>query len=194
MNKSYKECVVTYSTIDNQVRTAKVPIYPSPILPEPETLIYNISTFIETKQWPEEPVSEITNRILWGLNKGKRCYGKKLQFPTETQDFFYRWVLQHTIISKIAKDCSKDKAFATLILEESAIRAKQKDEAEVAANGREKEASYNAHGYQDALSKVKQCLRYHQTHPDSWYDDVSDFSRLIEEFELYTLLDIQLCN
>ena len=197
MSSCYKECVVTYATIDNQVRKANVPIFRSPFRPNPETLVNNISKFIETKQWPDEPVSEIIDRIIWGLNTGKRCYGKKLQIPTETQDFFYRWVLQHTIISKIARECSKDKSFANLILEESAVRAKQKDEAAVAdliANGREKEAAYNSHGYQDAFAQVKKCLQYHQNHSDSWYDDISDFTRLIEEFELYTLLDIQLCN
>lgn len=197
MSHNYKECVVTYTTIDNQIRKAKVPIFRSPFRPEPETLVTNISKFIETTQWPEEPTSSITDRITWGLNKGKRCYGKKLQIHTETQDFYYRWILQHTLISKIARDCSKDQVFANLILEEAAVRAKKKDESEVAdfiANGCSRITTSHSHGYQDALAQVKRCIRYHQTHSDAWYDDVSDYTRLIEEFELYTILDIHLCD
>lgn len=197
MSSNYKECVVTYTTIDNQIRKANVPIFRSPFRPEPETLVHNISKFIETKQWPDEPVSEITDRIIWGLNKGKRCYGKKRHIPTETQDFFYRWILQHTVIPEIARDCSKDQVFANIILEEAATRAEQKDKTDITSfvsNGHEKRATNFPHGYRDALTHVKKMIQYHQTHFDSWYDDVSDFTRLIEEFELYTILDIQLCN
>ena len=50
----------------------------------------------------------------------------------------------------------------------------------------------NTHDFRDALTRAKNRIRYHQTKYDSGYgDEWKHFIAIIEEFELYTLLELR---
>ena len=105
-------------------------------------------------------------------------------------------ILQHGIVDAIAVECCRDAAFGEALLKEAMARAIKKDENRVAnllASGYKKE-NIHPNAYQDALNRAKKRIRYHQTKPGAYGGEISEFCRVIEEFELFTIHTIKMCE
>ncbi len=182
---SKKLCVVAYTAIDDKVRKHTIQMPNSWFNPETETMMNNISKYIETKQWPEKQYEECVCCAKWGLSIcptiGTRCHSKWREFPTQTQFMFYRLIVHMGIVCDLALECSRDEKFRKALLKEAEVRARKKDEAE---------HHYNL--YQDALTRAKNRIRYHRNNRTG--DEYFDFCRVIEEFELFDIRKIQLCT
>lgn len=190
-----KDYYVTYTTFDNKTRRIK-----GRLLSDDEKVIDKITEFVKTKKWPEEPFDDTVMHTMWGLalypTMGARSYEKQRQFPNKTQYLYYRVILRCDVVGKIASECCHDNDFGKALLREAAIRAIKKDEERVInllASGYKKE-NINPNAYQDALNRAKKRIRYHQTKPGVYHDEFSDFCRVIEEFELFTVREIKLCE
>ena len=103
-------------------------------------------------------------------------------------------ILQYGVIHKIASECCNDIDFGKALLREATTRAIKKDEERVAnllASGYKKE-NINLKESQDALKRATNRIRYHQTTSSFGYGNLSEFRRIIEEFELFTVRKIKL--
>jgi hypothetical protein len=190
-----KKYIITYTTIDRKTRKY---IWKSSRCGN--QVAENIITFIKTGNWPEEPFDEKIRNMAWGIAPyqiyGTRQHGNPRQFPNETQWFFYRCIIQCGIAGDIAIECAKNKDLAKAVLKVADEIATEKDAAEVArliACGREKDAEYAAHNCQNALIRAKNRIRYHQNKKGAYLDEYDDFRGVIEEYELFHILDIKPC-
>lgn len=194
--KKIRDYIVTYTTLDNKTRSKK-----KRLVSDDEKVIDKIIEFLETKKWPEEPYDYTVRNMEWGLapyqTMGVRRYGNQRQFPNESQYRYYLMVLKLGVIMDIASECCQNNDLGNALLREATTRAVKKDEERVAnllASGYKKE-KINPREYQDALNRAKNRIRYHQkTWSPGGYGDVSEFCRVIEEFELFTVREIKLCE
>ncbi len=96
--------------------------------------------------------------------------------------------------SRNSEDSCNDIDFGKALLREATTRAIKKDEERVAnllASGYKKE-NINLKESQDALKRATNRIRYHQTTSGFGYGNLSEFRRIIEEFELFTVRKIKL--
>ena len=193
--RNRRDFVVTYTTLDNKARRLKDSLFS-----DDEKVIDKITEFVKTKKWPEEPFDEMVRNAEWGLapfeTMGVRRHGNQRQFPNETQSLYYKMVLHYGIVGKIAAECCRDADLGGMILREAAVRAIKKDEDRVAnllARGYKKENIY-PNAYQEALNRANKRIRYHQTKPGAYGGEISEFCRVIEEFELFTIHTIKMCE
>lgn len=191
--KNWRYYFITYTTFDNKTRRFK-----GTLCSEDEKVIDKIMEFVETKQWPEEPFDYRARNMEWGLapyqTMGVRRHGNQRQFPNETQYLYYLMILHYGVIHKIASECCNDIDFGKALLREATTRAIKKDEERVAnllASGYKKE-NINLKESQDALKRATNRIRYHQTTSGFGYGNLSEFRRIIEEFELFTVRKIKL--
>ena len=192
--KNWRYYFITYTTFDNKTRRFK-----GTLCSEDEKVIDKIMEFVETKQWPEEPFDYRARNMEWGLapyqTMGVRRHGNQRQFPNESQYRYYLMVLKLGVIMDIASECCQNNDLGNALLREATTRAVKKDEERVAnllASGYKKE-KINPREYQDALNRAKKRIRYHQK-PVPYGAERGEFRRVIEEFELFTVREIKLCE
>ena len=91
-------------------------------------------------------------------------------------------------------ECVKDDKFGKAIFKEAMVRAKEGDIAEVAKltaiSGSEKVAQSYLHAKRDALTRAKARIRYQKAKYGVGNAD-SEFSGVIEEYQLFTILGIK---
>lgn len=185
--------VMTFTTFDNKVRKLKLDCW------DDEKIFDKINEFLKTGKWADESDDGLGRTLEWGLDlqpnrphlrtafhpNGKLCLN-------DTQMYFYNYLLKMEVAGTLAHECMKDPDFAKDMLKEAAARAKARDEEHIAwqiAHGRKYP---NTHDFRDALTRAKNRIRYHQTKYDSGYgDEWKHFIAIIEEFELYTLLELR---
>lgn len=145
-------CVVTYTTIDNAVRTQTLALPESDSARQPGDILDNISTYLETRKWPEEPFAKTPGVIFWGLNpchvRRKYARSTQLNFPFESSFVYYHWILQKGVVADIAGECVRNPDFAGEILAEAAVKAQNKDDTSDTS-------SFIQPCYTDALTRAK---------------------------------------
>lgn len=190
---SEKMCVVTYTTIDNVVRHHTVTKPDFPFQTDSKTLVRNCMEYLKTGKWPKEPFAKTVGVVTWGLNphhfRKTELRSKRMDFPFESSFFYYSYILQSGILKALTAECVRNQDLADALLTEAALRAQAKDEAEAnilfVSPSIPRKASYET-----ALSHAKNRIRYHRNKNGEEPGKNQDLCRVIEEFSLYTILEI----
>lgn len=178
-------CTVTYTTFDQKPRELVWDVTHIS-----ERFLKNTIEFVKTGKWPKSSESKKNWNMHWGLrlnpswsapNADLFGPGYMWKQPNGSQYTFYHDLVQCTIIKQLAMECSLDADFGKAILKQATDAAKKRDQ--------EEEGFERLH--RDALDRAKQRIRYYQKKYASDHFDAEQYASVIEEYRLFTVLDIQ---
>lgn len=185
-----KSCTVTYTTFDQKKREV---IWDTTIISD--EIVNNIVAFVKTGVWPKTSASNEKHNMFWGLRLDPSITafdadlfgpGARWTQPNKTQYTFFNDLIQKTVVPQLAFECSMNEDFAKALLKEATIRAKKRDDEDAI-----KYQDSELHLYRDALNRAKRRIRYYQKkYPDSHWT-AQHYAPIIEEYELFAILDIQ---
>lgn len=180
-----KCCTVTYTTIDQKPRELVWDV-----TQVSDKVVSNIIAFVKTGEWPKASTSKKNWNMTWGIRVDKSVFSLEADLfgpgyiwkqPNETQYTFYQELAKKQIVERLAMECSMDADFGKAILKQATEAAKKRDQDDELLD----------RDHRDALNRAKQRVRYYQKKYAADHADAKEYASVIEEYRLFTVLDIQ---